>query len=138
MFVRKGEVRVLGNRLRMLRERANMTQEQVAKRLGITRPAYTQYETGVRNPDPDTLARLADVYGVSTDYILGRTSDPNDTIQSDLELDEEWRDLIRQIRELGTELEATALLRSATQMSKEQLRDILKVFQMIKKDREQE
>lgn len=67
---------MLGERLRRLREQKKMTQNDVAKYLGITRPAYTQYENDVRKPDPDTLAKLADLFSVSIDYLVtGRELD---------------------------------------------------------------
>lgn len=128
----------LAERLVKLRKAKGLTQNDVAGHLGISRGAYANYELGTREPDTDTLIKLAELYGVTVDYLLGRSNVPVYTNQdTHMTMDEEWMELIRQIRELGTELEATALLRSATQMSKEQLRDILKVFQMIKKDREQ-
>jgi len=41
--------------------------------LGITRPAYTAYEMGKRQPDYETLIKLADYFNVTVDYLLGRT-----------------------------------------------------------------
>lgn len=61
---------VLGDRLRKLRTKQKFTQEDMSRHLGITRPAYTQYETGVRKPDPETLAKLADKLDVSIDYLV--------------------------------------------------------------------
>ena len=50
------------------------TQEQIAKYLGISQNTYSQYEIGVLNYPVDAVVKLADFYGVSTDYLLGRTS----------------------------------------------------------------
>lgn len=50
------------------------TQEQIANYLGISQNTYSQYEIGVLNYPVDAVVRLADFYGVSTDYLLGRTS----------------------------------------------------------------
>ena len=49
-----------------------MSQEEVARLLGITQQAYANYERGARKPDPDTLNKIADVFEVTTDYLLGR------------------------------------------------------------------
>lgn len=49
-------------------------QHEVADYLGITRPAYTAYESGNRQPDLATVARLADFFDCSTDYLLGKTN----------------------------------------------------------------
>ncbi len=64
-------------RLTELRKSRNITQSAVAGLLGITRPAYTNYETGARRPDHETLCRLAEFYGVSVDYLLEREDKKN-------------------------------------------------------------
>ncbi|NLY47325.1 MAG: helix-turn-helix transcriptional regulator, partial [Tissierella sp.] len=51
--------------------------EDIAKVIGVTRPAYTAYERGLRTPDYDILVTLADYFDVSVDYLLGRTDNPN-------------------------------------------------------------
>lgn len=67
---------MLSARLAYLRKNKEKTQDDMAKHLGITRPAYTAYESGRRQPDYETLIKLADFFGVTTDYLLGRTDDP--------------------------------------------------------------
>ena len=57
--------------LRVARKHRNMTQLQVANHLGISRSAYSHYETGFRDPDTDNLIRLADLFGVSVEFLLG-------------------------------------------------------------------
>ena len=51
-----------------------LTQKQVAQMLGISQNTYSQYEVGVLNYPVDAIVKLADYYGVSTDYLLGRTT----------------------------------------------------------------
>lgn len=63
---------MLAQRLKELRIRKKKTQQDIAKYLGLTRPAYTAYESGTRNPDYDTLIKIADYFDVSLDYLLGR------------------------------------------------------------------
>ena len=60
-------------RLQIVREEAQKTQTAVANILGITRQAYNHYETGKREPSLDTLSKLATLYDVSVDYLLGKT-----------------------------------------------------------------
>lgn len=72
---------MLSSNLKRLRNRYNYTQQQVADKIGVTRPAYTAYEKGTRNPDSSMLSKLADVFDVSIDELLGRESkhqDPSD------------------------------------------------------------
>ena len=59
-------------RLRALRKQAGLTQQAVADRLSIHRTAYTKYETSGVMPDPMGLVVLADLFGVSVDYLVGR------------------------------------------------------------------
>lgn len=66
-------------RLRDLREDRDLKQTDVAALLGIRQTVYSRYERGYQNLTLEHLLALADYYGVSTDYILGRTNDP--TIQ---------------------------------------------------------
>ena len=60
--------------IRNLRIDSNLTQKQVAQHLGISQNTYSQYEIGVLNYPVDALIKLADLYGVSVDYLLGRTT----------------------------------------------------------------
>ena len=66
-------------RIRDLREDRDLTQKQVATVLNCSQQVYSNYELGQRDLTTAVLLALADYYGVSTDYILGRTNDP--TIQ---------------------------------------------------------
>ena len=63
-------------RLRDLREDRDLTQAEVASYLCVKQNTYSQYETGTRQLPIDLLIRLAQYYGVSTDYILELTDNP--------------------------------------------------------------
>lgn len=60
--------------IRKLRTDMGYTQKQIAEVLGVSQNTYSQYEIGVLNYPVDTLVKLADFYGVSVDYLLGRTN----------------------------------------------------------------
>lgn len=57
--------------LKYLRKKANMTQQQIADILGITQQAYANYESNKREPDRQMLIKLAQIFEVSTDFLLG-------------------------------------------------------------------
>ena len=59
-------------RLKEERKKAGLTQGAIATMLGITRPAYTQYETDKTQPSLETAAKIADIFKVSLDYLVGR------------------------------------------------------------------
>ncbi len=62
------------SRLRQLRLDKNLRQEQVAKLIGVNKSAISTYENNTRQPSFDILVRLATLYRVSTDYLLGMTN----------------------------------------------------------------
>jgi transcriptional regulator with XRE-family HTH domain len=78
---------VLKDRLSSLRSQSKMTQSEASKKLGIARTTYAGYENGSRRPDPETLDKLADIFNVSTDYLLGRTDDPSPLKETTMVLD---------------------------------------------------
>ena len=63
-------------RIRELREKNGITQHELAQRLGMLQPQYFRYEQGTRDVPSEMLIRLADIYGVSIDYLLGQTDNP--------------------------------------------------------------
>lgn len=65
-----------GDRLKRARKEKKLTQEEVAKRLGIDDTTISKYENDKSEPDNKTLNDLAGLYEVSVDYLLGRTDDP--------------------------------------------------------------
>ena len=62
----------LAVRLRQLRMDKHLRQEQVAGLIGVTKAAISAYENDIRQPSYDVLIRLANLYRVSADYLLGR------------------------------------------------------------------
>lgn len=57
--------------MRCLREHYGLTQTQLAERLGVTKSAVNAWETGTNSPSLTYIIKLAQIYGVSTDYLLG-------------------------------------------------------------------
>lgn len=62
-------------RLRELREEKKRTQKEVADAIGGTQSNYAKWENGKIQPAADMIVKLADFFGVSADYLLGRTDD---------------------------------------------------------------
>ncbi len=59
-----------GNRLAEARKRRNITQEQLAEKLGVTRQAVSRWESDMAFPETDKLVRMAELLEVSCDYLL--------------------------------------------------------------------
>lgn len=65
---------MFAQRLKRLRTERNLLQKDLARTLGVSTSAYGFYEQGKRQPDLDTLCKLAVYFGVSIDYLLGQTN----------------------------------------------------------------
>ncbi|MGN0531209.1 MAG: helix-turn-helix domain-containing protein [Eubacterium sp.] len=64
-------------RLRDLREDNDLKQSEIAEILGIAQTVYSRYERGFQTIPIEHLLKLADYYNTTTDYILGRSNEPN-------------------------------------------------------------
>lgn len=65
------------DRIRGLREDRDLFQKDIAEYLNCTQVCYSRYELGMRDIPTDVLIKLAEYYGTSTDYLLGRTDEIN-------------------------------------------------------------
>ena len=70
-----GPLKILGERLRLLRMEKRMRQVDIAELLGITQAHYQRIEKGKINIPTLTVCILADYFEVSTDYLLGRSEE---------------------------------------------------------------
>ena len=61
----------MNEKLRMLRKQKNVSQKEVAQKVGITLSAYSNYEQGTREPSFEIFKNLCRYYEVSADYLLG-------------------------------------------------------------------
>lgn len=62
-----------GNRLKELRKKSNLTQEQLAAKFYLNKSSISRYENGTQVPEHDLLEKIADYFNVSIDYLLGRS-----------------------------------------------------------------
>ena len=69
----------MGARLAQARRGQNMTQEQLAEKLGVTRQAVSRWESDTAYPETDKIVRMAALFGVSCDYLLGVSNEPSPT-----------------------------------------------------------
>lgn len=86
-------------RLKELRIAKKETQEQTANAIGVSRPTYTTYEIGTREPDIGTINKLADHFNVSADYLLGRTNDKHEEVLAAAHLDKDLKDMTPEQRQ---------------------------------------
>ena len=69
-------------RLKELRKSRKITQAAVAEGVNCSAAAYSRYENGTRQPSLDMVLKLADFFGVSLDYLFGRTPPDSSSLSS--------------------------------------------------------
>lgn len=79
----------LHENLKKIREERKFTKKEVCEKTGISERAYLTYEFGEREPKISVIEKLADFYGVTTDYLLGREPLPNPFAELNLSNDDE-------------------------------------------------
>ena len=62
--------------LTLLRKEKGISQKSAAQQLGVSQALLSHYENGIREPGLKFVTRACDYYGVSADYLLGRTDEP--------------------------------------------------------------
>ena len=89
----------MGEKLKSLRIEKKLTQKQVADRIGLAISAVSSYESGTRYPSYDVLVKLARIFHVSTDYLLGITDKRNIDVtglrDNEIELVSQLVDMLR-------------------------------------------
>ena len=83
--------------LRAARDRKNMTQKDVADNIGVAKSTYSLYESGNREPNVQTIKKLADLLNVSADDLLGLNQEPT-TIAAHFDGDDFTEDELEDIR----------------------------------------
>ena len=86
---------MIGQRIRDLRKQKRMPQTELAKSAGVSQTTVTAWETGKAEPSSSAVAKLADIFNVTTDYLLGRPN-KQETKKDDVELSDDdvimtWR-----------------------------------------------
>ena len=82
----------LGSRIKYLRTRKGMTQEELGKIIGVSKVSVSGYENNTRQPDNQALVKIADYFGVTTDYLLGRP-EPDDGLRVAAHLSDDYESL---------------------------------------------
>ena len=89
----------MGEKLKSLRLEKNLTQKQIADRIGLAVSAVSSYESGSRYPSYDVLVKLSRIFHVSTDYLLGITDTRNVDVtglnDNEIELVSQLVDMLR-------------------------------------------
>ncbi|MZP31217.1 helix-turn-helix domain-containing protein [Heliobacterium undosum] len=135
---------VFGNRLSELRAKLGWSQQRVCDELekrypgvSLKRNSYSQYETKGNEPEYSMLVKLADLFGVSVDYLLGRTDtlSPIQYIESSLS---DAPELSVFFHELKQRDDLQLLFKQVRPMSPEDIKKIIRVIKAIEDEEAQE
>lgn len=108
----------ISQRLSELRQKRGLTQAQIAEQLGVKRARYNAWEQAISQPDLDMTKKIATFYNVSIDYLTGFTEMKNAEIDRKEQLDPDVR----------------VIQRAATEMSPEQRKEALKLWDFLFKE----
>ncbi|MDI6872566.1 MAG: helix-turn-helix transcriptional regulator [Bacillota bacterium] len=115
----------VGQRLKALREARKLSRQELATAVGLTYWALAKYEGDERVPDPATLVRIADHFGVTTDYLLGRT-------------DQELPDRVMESAGYPESEDLQILFRDLKELSENDRQQIARIVKAWRQDRQQD
>lgn len=122
---------VIGLRIKSLRKKENLTQKQLAEKIGVSQRMIGYYESEERFPPHDVLTKLADCFSVSADYLLGRsvTGEPNEQVTP-----KDEKDIAKRMEEIKKDLQGEdGLMFSGEPMSQEAVESLLDAMEYIVK-----
>lgn len=91
---------MLSDRITELRKRKGLTQSEMSRRLGVHRGTYSNYESGKREPDHDMTVKIANFFEVTTDFLLGKSNEPQLSEEEDQALTHEAIRFIEKLNSL--------------------------------------
>lgn len=83
-----------GDRLRELRENKKMYQDDLAKKMNVSKSAIGMYERNEREPNDETLLKMAAFFDCTTDFLLGNSDDPRLTAMEERVIGDEFKELM--------------------------------------------
>lgn len=110
-------------RIKEIRKKCGLTQKELAERVGVSEGAISQYESGKRRPDYETVLKMADYFGCSVDYLMGNDPSPAE----DPELDE----ILEQLKNRN---EMRMLFNLASNATKEDVLRAVRIIEALRKE----
>ena len=105
------------NKIAELRKKANITQDRFSQIIGVARSTLAMYETDKSEPDFNTLQKIADYFGVTTDYLLGREQPVE---KQKISVPEKYKDVM------------VAFQDGAENLTQEDIDDVVKFIEFLK------
>lgn len=113
------------------RKKKKLTQEQLAQKVQTTKGTISNYENGHSTPPHETLVAIADVLGISTDYLLGRTDDPTPPGEKAKPYyaltEKDQRDIARDLERMMSDLESNEAMAFYGEPIDEETRRLIRI-----------
>lgn len=119
------KLKSLGQRIKYLREKHNISQIEFSKKIGVSNAVLSRYESGDRKPDYETLQLIADFFEVSTDYLLGRIDKSTLTQQEKDEVE---------FQAFSNDPELNVFYKELPESDEEAVRRLREIWEIIKQD----
>lgn len=118
-----------GARLKALREEMELSREELAYKLGTSYHSIAKYETNLRSPDKESIAKIADFFDVSTDYLLCRTDIKN--INPTTLTGEDRKDIQSRLESIKDDLESSqGLMFNGEPLSQDSIESLLEAMEI--------
>lgn len=88
----------IGARITKARKEMNLNQKELADKCGIAEATLSRYENGLREPKSEIVVRMADILGVTTDYLLGRTNERTFTVRDEKSIQKDLKYIINDFK----------------------------------------
>lgn len=124
---------MLGERIKRLKELHNISSRELSEKLGVNRSTISHYEHGTRHPSYERLLKLANIFDVSVDYLVG--NEPDDSLYRKIEsalADEP--ELLEFFEMLKTRDDLKQLFRESRDMPPEFVRRTIRVIKALEED----
>lgn len=125
---------------RLKEERANkgLTQEELGKFLNLSKAAISLYETGEREPDYDTLKIMSELFGCSTDYLLGLSDERRPAEKVIEEAISDDPELLEFFQELSQREDLQLMFKQTKDLTPDSIRRIIKYIKMVEDEESKE
>lgn len=97
---------MFGERLKMIRKQAGLSQKLLASQLYVSQQSVWKWEMNESSPNPETIAKIAEIFDVSTDYLLGRTDQKEKPPMENEELSRAEMELVNAYRDAPANVQA--------------------------------
>lgn len=100
---------MLGTRVKALRKEMKLTQQALGDKVGLKKSAISHIESGNNAPSNEVLNKMTDVFGVTADYLLGRSEHKTLTVNEFSEIKKEMLEMASKIEQLDSSKQETIL-----------------------------